>query len=113
MQFKNELIKQGLEGGKKTASLLKQAVKDELGSSVPTAAHPLQVLIRVYANMKGLAKTYKEMEIVPEVTFEDFVRGFNMADPLCDYIDAGDGKECADVKVNGKSRHAKKITCNC
>ncbi len=54
--------------------------------------------------MKGLAKTYKEMEIAPEVIFQDFVRGFNMADPLCDYIDAGDGKECADVKVNGKSR---------
>lgn len=108
MQFKNELIKQGLEGGKKTASLLKQAVTEALRSSVPAAAHPLQVLVRVYANMKGLAKTYKEMEVVPEVTFEDFVRGFNKVSPLYDYIDAGDGKECADVKVNGMSHHARR-----
>jgi hypothetical protein len=74
------------------------------------------VHVRVYANMEGLAKTYKEMEVLSEATFDDFVRGFNMGDRLCDYIDAGNGKECADVKVNGRShsRHAcRTVTSNC
>ncbi|KAH7021582.1 uncharacterized protein B0I36DRAFT_394271 [Microdochium trichocladiopsis] len=97
--FKDELVKQGLDGGKKTACLLKQAVIEELRSSAPAAAHHLKVVVRVYANVKGLAKTYKVVEVLSEATFDDFVRGFNMGDPLCDYIDAGNGKECADAKV--------------
>jgi hypothetical protein len=27
-----------------------------------------------------------------------------MEDMLCDFVDAGDGKECSDVKIRGKSR---------
>ncbi|KAH6856908.1 hypothetical protein B0I37DRAFT_368766 [Chaetomium sp. MPI-CAGE-AT-0009] len=104
MPFEDELVRQGAEGGKRTASLLKQAVHEELRSSVPAAAHHLQVLVRVYANVEGLAKTYKGMEGLSETRFEDFVRGFNMVDPLCDYIDAGNGKECADVRVNAYFR---------
>ncbi|KAK3291136.1 uncharacterized protein B0H64DRAFT_409905 [Chaetomium fimeti] len=100
MPFKDELVKLGVEGGKRTASLLKQAVQEELTSSTPTAAHHVQVHVRVYANVAGLAKTYNEMDVLSEATFDDFVRGFNMGDRLCDYIDAGNGKECADVKVN-------------
>jgi hypothetical protein len=30
-----------------------------------------------------------------------FVRGFNMGHPMCDFIDAGDGKEGADSKLKG------------
>lgn len=81
-------------------------MQEELKSSVPTAAHHLQVIIRVYANLKGLANTYKEMEVLPEGALDQFVRGFNMADAMCDYIDAGNGKECADEKVKGMLRNA-------
>lgn len=35
-------------------------------------------------------------------SFEDFVRGFNTVHPMCDFIDAGCGKECADEKIKGK-----------
>jgi len=98
---------QGLDGGKRTANLLKQAVEEELKSSVPTTAHHSQVIIRVYANVKGLVKTYKEMEVLSEPTFDEFVRGFNMGDAMCDYIDAGNGKECSDEKVKGKPHNAR------
>jgi len=94
-------VKQGLEGGKRTASLLKQAVEEELKNS-GLSPH-LQVMIRVYANMKGLAKTYKDIELLPDLaSLDDFVRGFNMGDALCDYVDAGNGKECSDEKIKGK-----------
>ena len=86
----------------KIASLLKQAVEEELESLVDAPAHPLQVVVRVYANMKGLAKTYKELEILPESTFLEFIGGFNRGVVMCDYVDAGNGKECSDKKVNGE-----------
>jgi hypothetical protein len=42
------------------------------------------------------------MEILPESSsFSEFVRGFNMSEAMCDYVDAGNGKECADEKVKG------------
>ena len=92
-----------MDGGKRTASLLKQAVEEELQSSVPSTAHHMQVIVRVYANVKGLAKAYKEMEILPEsASLDEFVRGFNMGDAMCDYVDAGNGKECSDEKVKGR-----------
>ncbi|KAH7303523.1 hypothetical protein B0I35DRAFT_446544 [Stachybotrys elegans] len=99
MPFQDELVTQGLDGGKKTAHLLKQAVQTELQYSVPAVAPHLQVVIRVYASVRGLAKTYKEREILSESVFTEFIRGFNMGNATCDYIDAGDGKECSDKKV--------------
>lgn len=95
-------MKAGLNGGKRAAGLLKQAVEEELRSSLPAVPHHIQAVIRVYANMKGLAKTYKEAEIIPQLSsFDEFVRGFNMGDPMCDYVDAGNGKECSDEKIKG------------
>lgn len=86
----------------KAASLLQQGVQEELQSSVPDAAPNLEVIVRVYANVKGLAKTYRDLDILHEPdSFDEFVRGFNMGDVRCDYIDAGNGKECADVKLKG------------
>ncbi|KAI4636882.1 hypothetical protein J4E93_010898 [Alternaria ventricosa] len=106
MPFNDDLVKSGLEGGKRAAGLLKQAVDGELRSSLPDVARHVQITIRVYANMKGLAKTYKDAEIVPQVaSFDEFVRGFNMGDPMCDYVDAGNGKECSDEKIKAMFRH--------
>lgn len=105
-------MKQGLEGGKKTASLLKQAIEGELKSLAPSEAHHIQVIIRVYANVKGLAKTYKEMDILPEGDLETFVRGFNMGHVMCDYTDAGNGKECSDEKIKGQAAHCQANVLN-
>jgi hypothetical protein len=100
-------VKEGADGGKRAASLLKQAVEEELRACDPSATHHVQVVVRVYANMKGLTKTYKEMDLLPQsTTFEEFVRGFNMGDVMCDYVDAGNGKECSDAKVKGKRIYA-------
>ncbi|KXH33061.1 CCCH zinc finger DNA binding protein [Colletotrichum simmondsii] len=99
-QFLVDLIEQGLEGGKKAASLLRLAVFDELKAVDPCLPHHLQLAVRVYANLKGLAKTYTEMGIIPDPgVLYDFVRGFNMWNAMCDFVDAGNGKECTDEKL--------------
>ncbi|WKT53588.1 hypothetical protein QSH57_004150 [Fusarium oxysporum f. sp. vasinfectum] len=106
MPFRDDLVRDGLEGGKRTASILKQAVEGELKSFDPVMSHHLQVIVRVYANLKGLAKTYKDTSILPAPdSLEAFVSGFNMGDTLCDYVDAGNGKECADEKVKASFQH--------
>lgn len=60
--------------------------------------------------MNGLTKTYAEANILDQrEEFARFVRGFNMAHPLCDFIDAGNGKECSDVKIRGESKTSRGI----
>lgn len=100
-----------MEGGKRTASLVKRAVEEDLQSSTLSTVHHMQVKVRVYANVKGLAKTYKEMDVLPQSTFfDEFIRGFNMGNAMCDYVDAGDGKECADEKVKGRPPLVNSVT---
>ncbi|KAK1969301.1 hypothetical protein LY78DRAFT_690661 [Colletotrichum sublineola] len=102
MPFMDDLIEQGLEGGKKAVSLLRKAVASELKSVDPSLPYHLQFVVRVFANMKGLAKTYTELGTIsdPSVLYE-FVRGFNMTNATCEFVDAGNGKECADEKMKG------------
>ncbi|KAK1978457.1 hypothetical protein LZ30DRAFT_728836 [Colletotrichum cereale] len=107
MPFMDDLIEQGLEGGKKASSFVRQAMLSELKSVDPSLPHHLQFVVRVFANLKGLAKTYTELGTIldPSVLYE-FVRGFNMTNPMCEFVDAGNGKECADEKMKGNFEFA-------
>jgi hypothetical protein len=67
----------------------------ELPSHIPIRIH-------IYANIKGLASAYSYNKILDSADdFYKFVRGFNMGYPMCDFVDAGDGRECADSKLKG------------
>jgi len=100
LPFQDQLVRGGLDGGNRAARQLKQAIEGHVKSSMPQAAHHLQVIVRVYANFKGLDKTYRETGILSEpMSVDSFIRGFNMGDAMCDYTDAGNGKECADEKL--------------
>jgi hypothetical protein len=85
--------------------LLKRAIEDYLFQLDPEANPRIQCRIRVYANVSGLAKTYLETKIAPaDGTLEAFIQGFNMENGLCDFVNAGNGKECSDVKLRGQSQ---------
>lgn len=85
--------------------MLRQTILEQLPELDPDMPHYSQVMIRVYANLKGLAKVYHDTQILKNVeTLNDFVRGFNRGSYLCDFVDAGNGKECADEKVKGTSK---------
>jgi hypothetical protein len=63
--------------------------------------HITEIIIRAYANQEGLSKVYVDNTILETASqFVPFVRGFN-SHALCDYIDAGKGKECSDEKLRG------------
>ncbi|KAF7534645.1 hypothetical protein G7054_g6045 [Neopestalotiopsis clavispora] len=100
MPFRDEFILEGLEGGKRAASTVIQAVGEELHASLPETSRHMKIVVRVYANLLGMADVYKKLDTtVNSPHFDEFVRGFNMGSPLCDYVDAGNGKECSDEKV--------------
>ena len=62
-----------------------------------------ELVIRVYANMRGLSSTYANLRMLPNSNvFYEFALGFNKAHPLCDFMDVGNHKEAADTKIKGK-----------
>ncbi|RDW92933.1 CCCH zinc finger DNA binding protein [Aspergillus mulundensis] len=102
MNFLERFIQDGKNGGHDAARALIHAVKDHIKQIDPEASPNISYNIRVYANVLGLTKVYREVNILrPGEDLSNFIRGFNMESPLCDFIDSGDGKECADVKIKG------------
>ncbi|PWY90719.1 hypothetical protein BO70DRAFT_384361 [Aspergillus heteromorphus CBS 117.55] len=100
MNFNNALVREGYKGGRKAALLLRKSVERHLRDIDPQASPSIQYRIRVYANVPGLVKAYREARILrSNEGLDPFIRGFNMESSVCDFIDAGNGKECSDVKI--------------
>ncbi|KAL6230452.1 hypothetical protein BDW75DRAFT_234379 [Aspergillus navahoensis] len=87
-KFLERFIQDGKAGGHDAARALFHAVEDHI-KQVDPEANPIYN-IRVYANVAGLTKVYRETNILrPDQDLSAFIRGFNMENPLCDFIDAG------------------------
>ncbi|OCT53825.1 CCCH zinc finger DNA binding protein [Cladophialophora carrionii] len=99
MPFVDAFVSRGLQGGEDAAKHLRAALLDYL-KKTPRYHADDRIVIRVYANCRGLAKTYRAAKIIPdESVFEQFMIGFNNSHPLSDHIDAGNRKEAADSKL--------------
>lgn len=60
------------------------------------------IVVRIYANIKGLAETCCKAGIISKAsTVEDFTRGFTRSKHLFDFVDVGHGKDRADDKLSG------------
>ncbi|OJD11495.1 hypothetical protein AJ78_07749 [Emergomyces pasteurianus Ep9510] len=113
MNFLDEFVEHGESGGQEAARLLIHHVSEYMRNELTDLRPDLPVVVRVYANLKGLRKTYHEAHILDdESEFELFVRGFNMGHPMCDFVDAGAGKECSDEKIRETFKlHAGNVHC--
>lgn len=101
-KFLDEYVKNVDSGGRLAAQRLREAVIGYLTEEIPNLRNDVEVSIRVYANMKGISKLYCDANILDQrEQFERFARAFNMSHPLCDFVDAGSGKECSDDKIRG------------
>ena len=102
-KFLDSMVKEFEAGGKHAAQTLRTNVVKYVKCSLPEVSHDVKVVIRVYCDIRGLSQTYVMANVLEEKeNLERFVHGFSMAHPLCDFIDAGDGKECSDNKIHGK-----------
>ncbi|KAI9852281.1 MAG: hypothetical protein M1838_001169 [Thelocarpon superellum] len=83
-------------GGNTAANQLRKSTQEYVSQMRPDVPD-FEIIIRIYVNLKGLARTYRDLE--QPADFEQFVQEFNMAHPLGEIINAGHGKECADEKI--------------
>ncbi|KAF7870379.1 hypothetical protein EAF04_004125 [Stromatinia cepivora] len=105
MTFCDDLVKSSQQGGLEAVQRLRTKVREYVSKELEL---PIQtsIRVRIYANKKGLASAYIYNKILDSVDGLDmFVRGFNMGHPTCDFVDAGDGKECADSKLKECFNH--------
>ncbi|KAK9578862.1 hypothetical protein V6Z94_005964 [Aspergillus fumigatus] len=110
MNFHGSLVKDGKHGGLEAARLLIQAVQDHIHKVDPEAPPNISCKIRVFANIEGLTEAYRNNNILSvEESLTSFIQGFNQENALCDFVDAGNGKECADVKLRGQSLSPRSI----
>ncbi|ORY55099.1 uncharacterized protein BCR38DRAFT_415059 [Pseudomassariella vexata] len=98
--FKEHLIKQGLEGGKKAAYTLRESVVALCDNPDET-----EIITRIYANLTGLNKAMKrDGSVDSENDLKDFMLGFTQAKASFDFVDVGHGKERADTKIKESAR---------
>jgi hypothetical protein len=104
--FQSKFLQNRESGGAAAAQQLLSDVKGYVRANLPKAiSTDFEVMVNVYANKKGLAKTLAEAGYLSgEAELESFFRQFNQSHPLFHFIDCGYGKESADAKLRGESR---------
>lgn len=99
-QFDDRYVRQGLEGGKKAAYALRNAVAQQC----ETYAGEMEISAKVVANIQGLGRAMlRDGSVYNEKDFKDFTLGFTQAKASFDFVDVGHGKERADAKIRGMS----------
>lgn len=105
MIFDDRLIKKGEAGGKESASSLWNHTRDYVHDVVPDLAAEYKIVVRIYANLKGLGDVCHRASILENpATIENFARGFTGSKQLFDFVDVGIGKDRADEKISGRIR---------
>jgi hypothetical protein len=103
--FREQLVKKGLEGGVDAAQFLLQEVKNCL-SRLDSDADRCRIMVRVYANLKGLSKALAlagGQAGLEARSLAPFTSSFTRSQELFDFVDAGDKKEGVEFKIRGKS----------
>lgn len=97
MIFNQELINQGLEGGKKAANLLRASILEQCSGP---QTEEIEIMAKVCANYSGLSKALMRDGTLESLeNFKYFTLGFTQGKAHFDFIDVGHGKERADSKI--------------
>ncbi|PYH81875.1 CCCH zinc finger DNA binding protein [Aspergillus uvarum CBS 121591] len=100
MNFQESLVRGEESGGNKAAHLLIKTIQTHLRTVDRKISPDIAIRIRVYANVEGLSKAYRSSQILEsDSSMRAFIHGFNKDNRLCDMVDVGYGKECADRKL--------------
>jgi hypothetical protein len=99
VQFKEQFIKQGIEGGRKAAYALKAAILKECHGP----ANEIEVIAKVCVNLDGLARAMKKAgSLENEIDLKDFFLGFSQGVASFDIVDVGYGKGRVESKIQGR-----------
>ncbi|KAI1412385.1 hypothetical protein F5Y13DRAFT_200019 [Hypoxylon sp. FL1857] len=108
--FKEQFVKQGVEGGRKAAEELRKAIVEKFSYSEETA---IEISVKVVANVPGLSRAMKRDGCVEtETILYSFISGFNQGKASFDFVDVGHGKERTDAKILECTRfHLRNFNC--
>ncbi|KAI9774907.1 MAG: hypothetical protein M1840_000123 [Geoglossum simile] len=100
MIFEDKFLQKAEEGGKEAGSILSYSLREFIQREMPYLSHDIRIVVRIYANTKGLARACALARIVESPSYvEQFAKGFTQSQPLFDFVDTGEGKERADYKI--------------
>jgi len=101
MIFHEALIRQGIDGGKKAANALRNAVLEQCSD----LSDDVEVIAKVCANVSGLSNAMRrDGSLENPQDFKDFTLGFTQGKASFDFVDVGHGKERADSKIKESTR---------
>jgi hypothetical protein len=104
MIFQHNFLKQGELGGKTAANTVNNAIFEWARNNITEVPEETKVVVRVYANVKGIAEACAKAGIVEHPSrVEEFVRGFTSSNPLSDIIDVGAASDAVEGKIDGES----------
>lgn len=102
LQFRENLLQEGLIGGAEAAYHLHNEIKTYLQNY--EGSKQWQIIVRVYVDLEALFQSLNERgyHFSKSVLFQ-FSRGFTQHQPLFDFIDVGRGCERVGIKIEGKT----------
>lgn len=110
VQFDEQLLQKGEQGGKEAAGLLWGSVRDYVTRKDSELPSDVRIVTRIYANSKGLGEVCYRAGLVDKPSMvDDFARGFTGSKQLFDYIDVGSGKDRADDKLTGNPQRTLQV----
>ena len=102
MQFQDKFLNRDAAGGGEAAEELLKNVKGYMSSELLIDADSTEVVVRAYANLKGLQSAcVQNAWMKVGSSLKCFGQGFTQRRALFDFVDVGAGKERADHKIKG------------
>lgn len=103
LQFNEKVLQAAENGGHSAAKFLYDSVRAQIAETMPNLPPDVKIVVRVYANLKGLAEAAFRSGLVENPAFvEDFLRGFTANNPLFDFVDVGPRRDRTLIKISGK-----------
>lgn len=106
LQFNDNLIRHGIEGGKHAAATLRTTALQHYSE----LTDDIEVAAKVYANCGGLMNAMLRDGCLSDIDhFKNFMIGFTQGKASFDFVDVGHGKERADSKIKGMQKTLREI----
>jgi hypothetical protein len=98
-QFKEELVRLGIEGGKQAANILRNYILENASGEL---TDQIEIMAKICSNTTGLTNAMlRDGFIENPDNFREFTQGFTQGKASFDFVDVGYGKERADSKIKG------------
>ncbi|ETS73649.1 hypothetical protein PFICI_14595 [Pestalotiopsis fici W106-1] len=106
-KFADAFIRNPVDGAPRAAQVLKQAVRTYIENEVPELnGDDIPILIRVYANLNGLAQSLRLSRIIErDEDMKIFAEHLTNSRTEVDFVNVGRGKENADSKLRKMLSH--------